>query len=91
MKPLKSSHKEKRRYLLIKGKDADKEDIDNAILEFIGALGYAGASPMIIKSGKKNVVLAINVKSLNKIRTSFMMSNKDLNIVKVSGTIKGLG
>ena len=90
MKSLKSSHREKKRYLLIRGRDADKNNIDNAILEFIGVLGYAEACPAIIKSGKENVILAVNTKSLDKIRTSFMLSNKDLKIVKVSGTLKKL-
>ncbi len=91
MKLLKPSHREKKRYLLIKGKNANKENIDNAILEFIGILGYAEASPQVVKQSKNQIVLAVNTKSLNKIRASFMMSNKDLNIVKVSGTIKKLG
>ena len=90
MKSLKPSHREKKRYLLIKGKDADNKNIDEAILEFIGVLGYAEASPQVIKSGKNLAVLAVNTKSLNKIRASFMLSNKDLNIVKVSGTLKKL-
>lgn len=90
MKSLKPSNKENKRYLLIKGKDAEKEKIDEAILEFVGVLGYAEASPMIVKSGKENVVLAVNTKSLNKIRASFAMSEKQLNIVRVSGTLKGL-
>ena len=90
MKSLKPSHREKKRYLLIKGKDADKEKIDNVILEFIGVLGYAEASPVIINQEKNQVVLAVNTKSLNKIRASFMMSNKELNIVRVSGTLKSL-
>ena len=90
MKSLKPSHREKKRYLLIKGKDADKKKIDEAILEFIGVLGYAEASPQVIKSCKNLVILAVNTKSLNKIRASFVLSNKDLNIVKVSGTLKNL-
>jgi RNase P/RNase MRP subunit POP5 len=91
MKSLKPSHRERKRYLLIKGKDADKEKIDEVILEFMGVLGYAEASPVIINQEKNQVVLAVNTKSLNKIRASFMMNNKDLKIVKVSGTLKGLG
>ncbi|MDD5192445.1 MAG: hypothetical protein PHH54_04695 [Candidatus Nanoarchaeia archaeon] len=90
MKPLKPSHRGKKRYLLIKGKDADKESIDNAILEFVGVLGYAEASPIIVNQGKNSVILAVNVKSLNKIRAGFMMSGKSLEIVKISGTIKKL-
>ncbi|MFA7707367.1 MAG: hypothetical protein WCX73_00285 [Candidatus Pacearchaeota archaeon] len=91
MKPLKPSHRENKRYLLIKGNDANKKIIEEVVLEFIGVLGWAEASPQIIKEGKNLVVLSINRKTLNKIRTSFLMSNKDLKIVKVSGSIKNLG
>jgi RNase P/RNase MRP subunit POP5 len=87
MKALKPSHREKKRYLLIKGKDADKKIIEEAILEFIGVLGYAEASPSVIKQNKDSVILAINRKSLDKIRASFVVSNKDLQITKVSGAI----
>ena len=87
MKPLKPSHREKKRYLLIKGKDANKKIIEEAILDFIGGLGYAQASPKIIKQTPNKVILAINRNSLDKIRTSFLMSKKDLDIVKVSGSV----
>ena len=87
MKPLKPSHREKKRYLLIKGKDADKKTIEGAILEFIGVLGFAEASPQIIKSSESKIILAINRKSLDKVRTSFVMCGKDLEIVKVSGAV----
>ncbi len=90
MKPLKPSHREKKRYLLIKGKDANKKAIEEVILEFIGVLGYAQASPQVIKSSKNQVVLAINRKSLDKVRVSFVMSGKNLEIVKVSGSISKL-
>ena len=90
MKPLKPSHREKKRYLLIKGKDADKKNLDEAILEFIGVLGYAEASPQIVKHNENKVILAINRRSLDKIRTSFLMSGKNLEIVKVSGSVKNI-
>lgn len=90
MKPLKPSHREKKRYLLIKGKDAEKEKIDETVLEFIGILGYAKASPQVIKSSKDSLILAVNRKSLNQIRASFLMSQKNLRIVKVSGTLNNL-
>ncbi|MBS3078995.1 hypothetical protein J4218_02650 [Candidatus Pacearchaeota archaeon] len=88
MKNLKPSHREKKRYLLINGKDAEKENIKNCILEFIGVLGYAEASPKFI--GNDKIILAINHRSLDKIRTSFLMSEKDIKIKRVSGTLKGL-
>ena len=90
MKPLKPSHREKKRYLLIKGNDADKKIIEEVVLEFIGVLGWAEASPQIIKEDKNRVIISINRKALDKIRTSFVMSNKDLQIVKVSGSVKHL-
>jgi len=90
MKSLKPSHREKKRYLLIKGKDASKKIIDEVILEFVGVLGYAEASPKVIKSADDRMILAVNRGSLDKIRASFVMSGKDLEIVRVSGAIKKL-
>ena len=87
MKPLKPSHREKKRYLLIKGKDVSKKNIEDAVLEFIGVLGFAEASPQFIKVGKNQIVLAINRRSLDKVRTSFLLSDNDLEIVKVSGSV----
>ena len=57
------------------------------ILEFIGVLGYAEASPQVIKQSKSSILLAINRNSLDKVRASFVMSKKDLQIVKVSGAV----
>lgn len=90
MKPLKPSHREKKRYLLIKGKDASIKVIEETILEFVGVLGYASASPQIIKSAEGKVILAVNRNAVDKIRASFLMSQKDLEIVRVSGTLKKL-
>ena len=89
MKSLKPSHREKKRYILIKGKDADKKNIEETILEFIGILGFAEACPKFIKVEDK-IILAVNRKTVDKIRTSFLMSEKDLKIIRVSGTIKKL-
>lgn len=90
MKPLKPSHREKKRYLLIKGIGVSKKNIEEIILEFIGVLGFAEASPQVLKSGKNFVVLVINRNSLDKVRASFVMSKKDLKIVKVSGSVKNV-
>ncbi|MBD3253254.1 hypothetical protein GF386_05960 [Candidatus Pacearchaeota archaeon] len=87
MKNLKPSHRESKRYLLIKGKDANTRNIDEAILEFIGVLGYAESSPKIIKKQKNEIILAINRGSIDKVRASFLLSGKQLEITKVSGSI----
>jgi len=90
MKPLKPSHREKKRYLSIKGNDASPAVIEKAILEFIGVLGHAEASPMVINKKKNEVVLAVNRGSLDRVRTAFLMSGKDLHIEKVSGSVKNV-
>lgn len=90
MKNLKPSHRENKRYLLIKGRDADKKAIEETILEFIGILGYAKAGVGFVKTESSGVVLAVNRKSLNEIRASFVASNKDIQITRVSGSLKGL-
>jgi RNase P/RNase MRP subunit POP5 len=90
MKPLKPSHRERKRYLLVKGKNATKKNIESTILEFIGVLGWGETNPHFIKSEKGKVILAINRNSLDKVRASFMMSDKDLIITKVSGSVKNL-
>lgn len=90
MKLLKPSHREKKRYVLIKGKDVNKDNIDSAIFDYIGVLGYANASPQIIKSKDREIIIAINRESLENFRASLVMSGKDISIVKVSGSLKKL-
>ena len=90
MKSLKPSHKENKRYLLIEGKNASKEKIEKSILEYTGILGFAKTSPQVIKKTARGLILAINRKELDKIRASFLMSGKKLEIKKVSGSLKGL-
>ena len=92
MKALKPSHREHKRYLLLEGKDADKDKIFDAILKFIGILGYAKASPQMIKPEKNPsaIVLAINRAELEKVRASFLLSNLDIKIKKVSGILNKL-
>jgi len=91
LKSIKPSHKEKRRYLLILGKDAERKTLEKIILDYIGILGYAKAAPFFVKSAENKVVLAVNRKSLNDVRASFAVSKKKIEIGRVSGTLKGLG
>jgi len=90
MKALKPSHREKKRYLLVSGKGVSKKNIENAILEFIGVLGYAKTNPQIIKSNKNKIIFSINRENLNNVRASFVFSEKDINIIKVSGSVSKL-
>jgi len=87
MKPLKPSHRERKRYLLVRGKSLSKKVIEDVILEFIGILGFASASPQVIKSSSEKVVLAVNRESVDKVRAAFVASDKDIRIEKVSGSV----
>ena len=82
-KSLKPSMREKKRYLLLKG-NFTKEDVEKTIMHYIGALGYAKASPIFIS---KNI-LAVNRAEVDKVKASFAIS--DIRVAKVSGTLKGL-
>lgn len=84
MKPLKPSMREKKRYLLIKGHKSKKE-VEEAIMRYVGILGYAKASPMWIS---KNI-LAINRSEINKVLGSFALT-KNVSVIRVSGTLKKL-
>lgn len=87
-KSLLPSMKEKKRYLLLEG-NLSKKDVEESILGFIGALGWAKASPVWVT---KNVI-AVNREYVNEIKGSFVYSfeNKKISVKKVSGTLKGLG
>ena len=84
LKPLKPSMREKKRYLLLSGKFTRKE-VENAIMKYVGILGYSKASPTWI-SGK---ILAINRSEINSVRGSFVLT-KGISVSKVSGTLKSL-
>ena len=77
-----------RRYLLIEG---SREKIEKAILDYIGMLGWAKAAPVFVKGvGKKNV-LAVERASIDSVRGAFAIAADDIQVLKVSGTLKGLG
>ena len=90
MKPLKPSIREHKRYLLIQGKNI-KTNLENAILEFSGTLGMSKTSLNFIKTKNNNTILAINREALDLVRASIAVSPENIKILKVSGTIKGLG
>jgi RNase P/RNase MRP subunit POP5 len=85
MKPLIPSHRERKRYLLLKGKDLKKE-VPKAVKDFIGVLGLSEASLNFVKEN----VLCINRKALDKVKASFAVWPKKIEVLKVSGTLKGL-
>ncbi|MFA5019625.1 MAG: hypothetical protein WC533_00850 [Candidatus Pacearchaeota archaeon] len=84
MKPLNPSFREKKRYLLLEG-NFTKKQVEEAIMRYIGILGYSKASPAWIS----NKILSINRSEINKVRGSFVL-NTSIKVKKVSGTLKGL-
>lgn len=84
------SIREKKRYLKIKGKNLDK-NINKAILEFIGVLGMSKSSPSFIKKSKDSAIISVNRKSLDHVKASFAAFSEKIEVIVVSGTLKGLG
>ncbi len=90
MKPLKPSAREKKRYLLVRGKDLNK-NIERAILDFIGVLGMSKCGLSWIKSGKDFAVICVNREMLDSVRAGLCVWHEKISVEKVSGTLKGLG
>ena len=89
MKPLKPSMREKKRYLLVKGKNP-RENIEKAIKDFIGVLGMSKIGLGWIKTGKENAIISINRKMVDSVRASLVVWPEKMTVTKVSGTLKGL-
>lgn len=85
MKPLIPSHKENKRYLLIRGKDI-KKNVEKAILEFSGTLGMSRCGLSFIKKD----IICVNRKAVDLVRASFAVFPEKIEVLKVSGTLKGL-
>jgi len=90
MKPLKPSMRERKRYLLVSGKNL-KENIPKSIKDFIGVLGMSKTSLSFIKSDKEFAIISINREMLDSVRASLCVWPEKMIVKKVSGTIKGLG
>ena len=82
--------KENKRYLFVKGNNL-KENIPKAILEFIGILGMSKTGLMFIKESKDSAIIAVNRESVDSVRASLSVFKEKLEVMRVSGTLKGLG
>ena len=89
MKPLIPSHKENKRYLLVHGKNL-RENIEKAILEFIGILGMSKTGLSFVKSGNEEAIICVNREAVDSVRASFAVFPEKIEVKKVSGTLKGL-
>lgn len=89
LKPLKPSMKEKKRYLFIQGKELRK-NVEQSILDFIGILGLAKTNLNWIKSQGDKGIISVDREMLDYVRACFCVYSEKIEILKVSGTLKGL-
>ncbi|MFH1503499.1 MAG: Rpp14/Pop5 family protein [Candidatus Diapherotrites archaeon] len=89
MKSLIPSHKENKRYLLIRGINL-KQNIEKAILEFAGILGMSKCGLSFIKSDNNSAVISINREAVDLVRASICIFSEKMEVLKVSGTLRGL-
>ena len=89
MKSLKPSMREKKRYLLVKGRNL-KENVEKAILDFIGVLGMSKTGLEWVKTCPDSAIIAINRKSVEHVRASFAVWPEKIEVKRVSGSLKGL-
>ena len=82
--------KEKKRYLLIKGKNL-KKNIEKSIIDFIGILGISKTGMSWIKTENNSAIICINREMIDKVRASLVLCGDKMEVMKVSGTLKGLG
>ncbi len=89
MKPLKPSMREKKRYILIEGKNIEK-NVENAILDFTGTLGLSKAGLKWIETKKNRGILSVNREFVDKAIASFVVYPERIRVQKISGTLKSL-
>jgi|TARA_B100000315_G_C14393454_1_gene503106 RNase P/RNase MRP subunit POP5 len=89
LKSLKPSLRENKRYMLVVGKNLNK-NIEKAILEFIGVLGMSKTGLGFIKKNKDSVIISVNREMVDSVRASLVVWPEKMSVEKVSGTLKGL-
>ncbi len=75
-----------RRYLLV---HASERQVREAIIDYIGLLGWANASPVFIEHSQ-GLVVAVNRETVVNIRAAFALAAHDISVLAVSGTLKGI-
>ncbi len=89
MKPLKPAMREKKRYLLVEGRDL-KKNVEKAILDFIGVLGMSKTGLGWIKENKDSAIISVNRDMADSVRASLVVWPKKMEVKRISGTLKGL-
>lgn len=87
---LKPSARAKKIYLLLEG--GNRADVERRVLDYLGALGWAKASPIFVEGGKGEgrMILAIERGELNNVRAALEAGSPGIKILKTAGTIKAV-
>ena len=85
---LKASDRIKARYLLLEAES--KDEVERAILDYIGILGWARAAPFFVKNDEKQIILSVDRREVDNIRAAFELFPEKIKVLRVSGTLKGL-
>lgn len=83
---LRPSARDNRRYFVCNAKT--NEEIEKAILDYIGILGLAKSAYMFVKEQKETLMGSCLRESLNEVLAALAFAR--IKVFKVSGTIKGL-
>lgn len=89
MKSLKPTMREKKRYLLIEGRDL-KKNVGKAILDFIGVLGMSKTGLGWIKEDRNSAIISVNRDMVDSVRASLVVWPEKMEVKRVSGTLEGL-
>jgi len=81
--------KENKRYLLVRGKSL-KQNVEKAILDFIGVLGFSKCGLSWVKVDANSAIICINREMVDSVRASLVVWPEKMEVVKVSGTLRGL-
>ena len=84
---LKPSARINRHYILLEA--SSKKQVEQVILDYIGILGWAKAAPIFIED-KEKIILSVDRKEIGNVRAAFELSNSNIKVLKVSGTLKSL-
>ena len=76
-----------KRYLDVLGK---REHVEKAILDYIGILGWAKAAPVFISTSEHTCVLGVNREKIVDVKAAISLSEHNLKVKRISGTLKGL-
>lgn len=82
--------RENRRYLLISGEGNLDKIFEQALLNFLGELGFAQANPILIKRLKDSIIVSVKREHVAQVRAAVCLSKHSLMVKNVSGTLKGL-